>query len=93
VTRYVREADISFGNLESPFVPHKAFSEKNVGAKVIFIYAEKQSASALRLVGISKTSQKFVGKLHQEINLHKQHNWQGMAFNSGGGHTEISKNF
>ena len=47
---YIREADVAFGNLESPFVPEKALSAKNKGAKVIFLNAEKQSSSALRLV-------------------------------------------
>ena len=47
---YIREADVAFGNLESPFVPEKALSAKNKGAKLIFLNAEKQSSSALRLV-------------------------------------------
>ncbi|KAL9982591.1 hypothetical protein ACROYT_G004653 [Oculina patagonica] len=51
VTRYIREADIAFGNLESPFVPKRALSKKNNGAKLIFLDAEKQSSSALRFAG------------------------------------------
>ena len=48
VARYTREADIAFGNLESPFVPAEALSNKNSGAKLIYLNAEKNSASALR---------------------------------------------
>ena len=48
VAHYVRDADISFANLESPIVPKKSLENKNVGPKVIFLYAEKQSVSALR---------------------------------------------
>lgn len=48
VALYTREADIAFGNLESPFVPAEALSNKNSGAKLIYLNAEKNSASALR---------------------------------------------
>ncbi|CAH3117150.1 unnamed protein product, partial [Porites lobata] len=51
VAHYVRDADISFANLESPIVPKESLENKNVGPKVIFLYAEKQSVSALRLAG------------------------------------------
>lgn len=50
LARYIREADLAFANLESPFVPKMALSNKNNGAKLIFLNAEKQSSSALRLV-------------------------------------------
>ena len=48
VARYIREADIAFGNLESPFVPKSALPDKIIGAKLTFLHADKQSSSALR---------------------------------------------
>ena len=47
---YIRQADLAFGNLESPFVFEQALSNKIIDAKLTFLKAEKQSSSALRLV-------------------------------------------
>ena len=50
VAQYIREADIAFGNLESPFVPKQALSGRVLVGKRIFLEAEKKSAPALRFV-------------------------------------------
>lgn len=56
LSRYIREADIAIGNLESSYVPKKAISDKYRGGKMIFKCAERKTASALRLVHPTKKS-------------------------------------
>ncbi|XP_058954450.2 capsule biosynthesis protein CapA-like [Pocillopora verrucosa] len=51
VAQYIREADIAFGNLESPFVPKQALSGRVLVGKRIFLEAEKKSAPALSFAG------------------------------------------
>ena len=48
VTRYIREADISVGNLESPFVSKNVYRHMYNGKKLMILEASPKAAKALR---------------------------------------------
>ena len=45
---YIREADVSVGNLESPFVGDNTYQYMYKGPKVVILDANPSAASALR---------------------------------------------
>ena len=48
VAPFIREADISVVNLESPFVSKDVYRYKYKGAKGVLLYSSPEAASALR---------------------------------------------
>ena len=48
VARYIREADISVGNLESPFVSKDVYRHMYKGKKTVILEASPKAAPALR---------------------------------------------
>ena len=48
VAPFIREADISVANLESPFVSREVYRYKYKGKKVAFLYSSPEAVSALR---------------------------------------------
>ena len=48
VAPFIREADISVANLESPFVSKDVYRYKYKGMKMVYLYSSPEAASALR---------------------------------------------
>ncbi|XP_022782715.1 uncharacterized protein LOC111323589 [Stylophora pistillata] len=53
VAPYIREADISVCNLESPFVNEDVYTHKYKGEKSVLLNSNKDAASALRFAGFN----------------------------------------
>jgi len=63
VAPYIRQADISVGNLESPFVSQDVYRHMYKGKKSVILDASPQAAPALRYNNRIKMVYKFIFKL------------------------------